>query len=72
MTTQQYLEGLVLIKEKKELQKNLKTIIEDFRKEGFYDEDIYHYINDLVLDILHTKYKHILDKLKNDSSDISE
>ena len=57
MTQQEYMESLVLIQEKEEVKINLQKIIQDFRMEGFYDEDIYDFIRDLVLTEMHKKYK---------------
>lgn len=61
----EYMEGMVLVKEKNQLEDSLHKIIDDFRNEGFFDEDIYQYINQTVLTVLHNKYGDILNKLKN-------
>jgi hypothetical protein len=61
----EYMEGMVLVKEKNQLEDSLHKIIDDFRNEGFFDEDIYQYINQTVLTVLHNKNGDILKKLKN-------
>ena len=61
----EYMEGLVLIKEKSQLEESLEKIIVDFRNEGFYDEDIYDYIRDITLTQLHKKFDDVKRQLKN-------
>lgn len=61
----EYMEGLVLIKEKSQLEESLEKIIVDFRNEGFYDEDIYDYIRDITLTQLHKKFDDIKKLLRN-------
>ena len=60
----EYMEGLVLIKEKSQLEESLERIIVDFRNEGFMDEDIYDFIRDITLTKLHKKYDNIMNQLK--------
>lgn len=60
----EYIDGLVSIKDKKILCVVLENIMDDLRDEGFYDEDIYGYINNVCLKVLHKKYDGIIDKLK--------
>ena len=62
--TKDYMEGLVLVEEKQQLVSNINSIISDFRNEGFYDDDIYDYLNDLILTELHNKYNDILNQLR--------
>ena len=61
----EYMEGMVLVKEKNQLEESLEKIIVDFRKEGFYDEDIYDYIRDIILTQLHKKFDDIKRQLSN-------
>ena len=53
MRQQEYMEGLVLQTEKIKLQESLVNIIKDFRNEGFQDEEIYEYVKDLMITLLH-------------------
>ena len=62
--TKDYMEGLVLIKEKQQLISNINSIIGDFRDGGFYDGDIYEYLNGLILNELHNKYSDTLNQLR--------
>jgi len=62
--TKDYMEGLVLVEEKQQLVSNINSIIGDFRNEGFYDDDIYDYLNDLILTELHNKYSDTLNQLR--------
>ena len=62
--TKDYMEGLVLIKEKQQLVSDINSIIGDFRDEGFYDGDIYDYLNGLILNELHNKYSDTLNQLR--------
>ena len=61
----EYMEGMVLVKEKNQLEESLEKIIVDFRKEGFYDEDIYDYIRDITLTQLHKKFDDIRKLIRN-------
>ena len=62
--TKDYMEGLVLVEEKQQLVSDINSIIGDFRNEGFYDDDIYDYLNDLILTELHNKYSDTLNQLR--------
>lgn len=61
----EYMEGLVLVNEKNQLEESLERIIVDFRNEGFMDEDIYDYIRDITLTQLHKKFDDIKKLLRN-------
>ena len=61
----EYMEELVLIKEKSQLEESLEKIIVDFRNEGFEDDDIYDYIRDITLTQLHKKFDDVKRQLKN-------
>ena len=61
----EYMEGMVLVKEKNQLEESLEKIIVDFRKEGFFDEDIYDYIRDITLTQLHKKFDDVRKLIKN-------
>jgi len=62
--TKDYMEGLVLVEEKQQLISNIHSLVSDFRNEGFYDDDIYDYLNDLILTELHNKYSDTLNQLR--------
>jgi len=62
MRTQEYMEGLVLQSEKVKLQESMVNIIKDFRNEGFEDEDIYDYMKDVMITLLH---KQTLSKIED-------
>ena len=62
MRTQEYMEGLVLQSEKVKLQESMVNIIKDFRNEGFEDEDIYDYMKDVMITLLH---KQTLNKIED-------
>ena len=61
----EYMEGLVLVKEKSQLEESLEKIITDFRNEGIEDDDIYDYIRDITLTQLHKKFDDIRKLIKN-------
>tara|TARA_X000000950_G_C13852016_1_gene634898 strand:+ start:690 stop:890 length:201 start_codon:yes stop_codon:yes gene_type:complete len=61
----EYMEGLVLVNEKNQLEESLERIIVDFRNEGFMDDDIYDYIRDITLTQLHKKFDDIKKLLRN-------
>ena len=44
---------------------SLEDVIYSLQKEECFDEDIYEYINQIVLTILHSKYENIMKQLKN-------
>jgi len=61
----EYIDGLVTTFMKEQLVNVLEDIINELRDEECFDEDIYDYINQIVLTILHNKYGDILKKVKN-------
>ena len=61
----EYMEGLVLVKEKSQLEESMEKIITDFRNEGIEDDDIYDYIRDITLTQLHKKFDDIRKLIKN-------
>ena len=44
----QYIDGLVNLSDKEVLCVVLKNIVKDLRNEGFYDDDIYDYLNNIT------------------------
>lgn len=67
MTNQQYMEGLALQNEKVIMQESMFNMIKDFRNEGFEDEEIYYYMKDIILNLMHGKtYQAIEDILKKE------
>jgi len=63
----EYMEGLVNQREVIVMKEKMLKVIRDFRNEGFEDEDIYDYIKDIVLMIMHGKtYNSIEDMLKKE------
>tara|TARA_B110000483_G_C17974029_1_gene457037 strand:- start:353 stop:562 length:210 start_codon:yes stop_codon:yes gene_type:complete len=60
-----YMEGLALKNAKQRVQLDMFKMIKDFREEGFEDEDIYDYMRDIVLNLMHgSTYKAIEEMLK--------
>ena len=62
----EYIDNIINQIVKDRVVDSVENLINDLRKEECFDEDIYEYINQIVLTILHSKYKDILDKLKNE------
>ena len=60
----EYIDGLVNTSDKEVLCVVLKNIMMDLRSEGFYDDDIYEYLNNISLKLLHQKYEDIIKQLK--------
>jgi len=64
----EYMEGLALKNAKQRVQLDMFKMIKDFREEGFEDEDIYDYMRDIVLNIMHgNTYKAIEEMLKEEN-----
>jgi len=61
----EYIDNVVNLIVKDNLINSLEDVINDLREEECSDEDIYEYINKVVLTILHTKYGDILKQLKD-------
>ena len=61
----EYIDNVINLIVKDNLINSLEDVINDLRKEECFDEDIYEYINKVVLTILHTKYGYILKQLKD-------
>jgi hypothetical protein len=61
----EYIDNKINLIVKDNLINSIEDVINDLRKEECFDEDIYEYINKMVLTILHTKYEDILKHLKN-------
>lgn len=73
MTNQEYMEGLALQNEKQRIQLSMFNMIRDFREEGFAEEDIYDYMRDMVLNLMHgDTYKAIEDLLYNEDKNKSK
>ena len=47
------MEGLALQNEKQRIQLSMFMMIKDFREEGFEEEDIYDYMRDMILNLMH-------------------
>lgn len=60
----EYIDGLVNISDKEVLCVVLKNIVMNLRNEGFYDDDIYEYLNNVSLNLLHQKYDDIINQLR--------
>ena len=66
MENLEYMEGLALQNAKQRIQLDMFKMIKDFREEGFEDEDIYDYMRDIVLNLMHgNTYKAIEEMLKD-------
>lgn len=63
MTNQEYMEGLALQNEKQKIELSMFKMIKDFRDEGFADEDIYDYMRDIILKLLHGNVYSEIEKL---------
>lgn len=63
MENQEYMEGLALQNEKQKIELSMFMMIKDFREEGFADEDIYDYMRDIVLKLLHGNVYSEIEKL---------
>ena len=61
----EYIDNVINLIVKDNLINSLEDVINDLREEECFDEDIYEYINKVVLTILHTKYGDILKQLKD-------
>ena len=61
----EYIDNVINLIIKDNLINSLEDVINDLRKEECFDEDIYEYINKVVLTILHTKYGDTLKQLKD-------
>lgn len=61
----EYIDNVINLIVKDNLINSLEDVINDLREEEYFDEDIYEYINKVVLTILHTKYGDILKQLKD-------
>ena len=65
MKNQEYMEGLALQNEKQRIQLSMFMMIKDFREEGFEEEEIYDYMRDMVLNLMHGDvYQSIEDLLR--------
>ena len=68
MENLEYMEGLALQNAKQRVQLDMFKMIKDFREEGFEDEDIYDYMRDIVLNLMHgNTYKAIEEMLKEEN-----
>ena len=61
----EYIDNILSSISKDNMVNSLEDVIYDLQKEECFDEDIYEYINKIVLTILHNKYGDILKQLKN-------
>ena len=61
----EYIDNILSSILKDNMVNSLEDVIYDLQKEECFDEDIYEYINQIVLTILHNKYGDILKQLKN-------
>lgn len=62
----EYIDNIISSILKDNMVNSIEEVIYSLQKEECFDEDIYEYINQIVLTILHNKYSHILDKLRNE------
>ena len=60
----EYIDNITNMILKDNLVNSVEDIVDDLREEECFDEDIYGYINQIVLTILHIKYDGILKKLR--------
>ena len=62
----EYIDNITNMILKERLVNSVEDIVNDLREEECFDEDIYGYINQIVLTILHSKYDGILKQLKGE------
>ena len=61
----EYIDNIISSILKDNMVNPLEEVIYELQKEECFDEDIYNYINKIVITLLHSKYGDILKQLKN-------
>ena len=47
-----YMEGMVLYKEEDKMKVCLEKIINEFRKDDFFEDEIYEYLKKIIMDVM--------------------
>ena len=47
-----YMEGMVLYKEEDKMKECLEKIINEFRKDDFFEDEIYEYLKKIIIDVM--------------------
>lgn len=67
MNDKEYIDGNVTTFVKKQYESNIMHMVNELRDEGFFDEQIYDYLNDIIIQLMHgKKYKSINDMLRKE------
>ena len=67
MNEKEYIDGNVTTFVKEQYESNIMHMVNDLRDEGFFDEQIYDYLNDIIIQLMHgKKYKSINDMLRKE------
>ena len=61
----EFIDNIISSMLKDNMVNSLEDVIYSLQKEECFDEDIYEYITQIVLTILHSKYEYIMKQLKN-------
>ena len=60
MNEKEYIDGNVTTFVKEQYESNIMHMVNELRDEGFFDEQIYDYLNDIIIQLMHgKKYKSI-------------
>jgi hypothetical protein len=66
MNEQEYIDGNVTTFVKEQYESNVNHMVNELREEGFFDEQIYDYLKDIIIQSMHgktfSKIEDILDK----------
>ena len=67
MNEKEYIDGNVTIFVKEQYESNIMHMVNELRDEGFFDEQIYDYLNDIIIQLMHgKKYRDINDMLRKE------
>lgn len=67
MNEKEYIDGNVTTFVKEQYESNIMHMVNELRDEGFFDEQIYDYLNDIIIQLMHgKKYKSINDMLRKE------
>lgn len=67
MNEKEYIDGNVTTFVKEQYESNIMHMVNELRDEGFFDEQIYDYLNDIIIQLMHgKKYRDINDMLRKE------
>ena len=70
MNDKEYIDGNVTTFVKKQYESNIMHMVNELRDEGFFDEQIYDYLNDIIIQLMHgKKFNDINDMLRKERED---